>query len=49
MKAGTAGGIEVVVKAINTHVNNSDVCKWGCATLKNMTCDNGKSFDKQNK
>ena len=37
MKAGAAGGIEVVVKAINTHINNSDVCKQGCGALWNMS------------
>ena len=36
MKAGAAGGIEAVVKAINTHINNAGVCEKGCATLYNM-------------
>ena len=46
VKTGTAGGIEVVVKAINTHINNVDVCEWGCGALMNMTLNNGKSTDK---
>ena len=41
MKAGAAGGIEAVVKAINTHIDNVDVCKLGCGALRNMTV-NGK-------
>ena len=45
VKAGTAGGIEAVVKAINTHINNADVCEQGCGALWNMTV-NGKNTDK---
>ena len=45
MKAGAAGGIEAVVKAINTHIDNADVCKQGCDVLINMTV-NGKILDK---
>ena len=37
MKAGTAGGIEAIVKAINTHIDNVDVCEWGCSALWNVT------------
>ena len=36
MKAGAAGGIEAVVKAINKHIGNAGVCDKGCATLYNM-------------
>ena len=43
MKAGKAGGVEVVVKAINTHIDNVDVCFSGCGALFNMTVNNGKS------
>ena len=46
MKAGTAGGIEAVVKAINTHIGSVDVCRTGCATLLNMII-NGKALIKQ--
>ena len=45
MKAGAAGGIEAVVKAINTHINNANVCYQGCGALWNMTF-NGKNTDK---
>ena len=38
-----AGGIEAVVKAINTHINNTGVCKAGFGALKNMTFNNGKN------
>ena len=50
MKAGAAGGIEAVVKAINTHINNADVCEKGCGALNNMTL-NGKNtyINKTNK
>ena len=45
MKAGKAGGVEVVVKAINTHIDNAIVCKQGCTALNNMVL-NGKNTDK---
>ena len=45
MKAGAAGGIEAVVKAINTHIDNADVCKSGCGALWIMTV-NGKNTTK---
>ena len=45
MKAGTVGGIEAVVKAVNTHIDNAGVCEWVCRALINMT-DNGKNTDK---
>ena len=46
MKAGAAGGIEAVVKAINIHIENVDICEYGCGALCNMTANNGKNFDK---
>ena len=48
MKAGAAGGIEAIVKAVNTHIDNSDVCYSGCAALFSMTFDNGKNTDTLN-
>ena len=42
MKAGAAGGIEAVVKAVNTHINNAGVYKNGCGALRSMTLNNGK-------
>ena len=42
MKAGAAEGIEAAVKAINTHIDNADVCENGCIALMSMTFDNGK-------
>ena len=45
VKVGTAGGIEAVVKAINTHINNADVCEQGCGALASMAA-NGKNTDK---
>ena len=41
VKAG-AGGVEAVVKAINTHINNAGVCYQGCGAFRNMTANNGK-------
>ena len=43
MKAGTAGGIEAVVKAINAHIKNADVCEKGCCALLNITFNNRKN------
>ena len=34
--------MEAVVKAINTHIKNADVCYRGCGALWNMTF-NGKN------
>ena len=48
VKVRTAGGIEVVVKAINTHIGNADVCEWGCGALYNLVDVNGKTL-KSNK
>ena len=45
VKAGTAGGIEAVVKAINTHIDNPGVCRTGCGALWNMA-NNSKNTDK---
>ena len=47
MKAESTGGIEAVVKAISTHINNADVCERGCIALANMTVNNGKSIVKK--
>ena len=47
MKAGTGGGIEVVVKAINAHINNVGMCHAGCGALNNMTNNNSKTVTKQ--
>ena len=46
MKAGAAGGIEAVVKAINTHINNADVCRTGCGALWDMA-NNSKTLISQ--
>ena len=43
MKAVTVGGIEAVVKAINTHIKLSYVCENGCGALLSMTGGNGKN------
>ena len=47
MKAGTAGGIETVIKVINAHMNDADVCEQGCWAFGNMTIDGGDSDKKQ--
>ena len=41
-----AGGIEAVVKAVNTHINNADVCEKGCGALFSMTVNNCKNTNK---
>ena len=43
MRAVEVGGIEAVVKAINTHISNVCVCIAGCGTLVIMTV-NGKNI-----
>ena len=45
MRAVAIGGIEAVVKAINTHIENPDVCEKGCGALFNMTFSNGINTD----
>ena len=42
VKVRTVGGIEAVVKAINTHIDNFCVCYTGCVALGVMTKSNGK-------
>ena len=37
-----AGGIEVVLEAMNKHVRNGDVCLVGCASLALMVRNNCK-------
>ena len=36
-RAAMIGGIEAVVNAINTHINNAGICYTGCGALCNMT------------
>ena len=43
MKAGAEGGIDAVVKAINTHIDNAGMCEKGCDVLMSMTFNNGKN------
>ena len=45
MKIGAAGGIEAVMRAINTHIGNADVCEQGCGALWNMIIGNSKIND----
>ena len=46
IKAGKVGGIEAVVKAINTNITDVDVCEQGCGALCNMTAK-GKMHQKK--
>ena len=48
VKAEAAGGIEAVVRAIGTHINNAGVCECGCGVLFVITV-NGKTNDNINK
>ena len=40
-KAGECGVVETIVSAMKTHMNNADVCEYGCGALWNITV-NGK-------
>ena len=42
MKAGAVGGIETVLKTINTHIGNVGVCRVVYVSLFSMVFDNGK-------
>ena len=46
MKAGAAGGIEAVVKAINAHICDVDVCEKGCRALLSIIHNNSENTDK---
>ena len=39
-----AEGVYVIIKAINTHIDNVDVCMNGCGALSVMTFDNSTFF-----
>lgn len=41
-KAGDAGAINVILRAMKTHIESVDVCKFGCGALWSITDDNGK-------
>ena len=43
MKVGAAGGIEAVVKVINSHIYNADVCCQSCNVLDALIPDEGKT------
>ena len=48
MKAGTAGGIEAVVKAIDTHIDSADACKYGFGALLEIitnNCNNNEALN----
>ena len=36
MKAGEAGGIETMVKVLEAHINNFEICKQGCMAIMVM-------------
>ena len=42
IKAGEAGAIEMIVKAMNTYINDAVICELGCGTLVNITWNYGK-------
>ena len=48
VKVGAAGGIETVIKAINTHTDNAHVYLSGCGALWSVTINNGKIIRKAN-
>ena len=42
-KAGEAGAIDVILCAMKRHMDNINVCKFGCGALWNITENNGKT------
>ena len=40
--ARKAGGIEAVIKVINAHLDDPEICGVGCATLGTMVIGDGK-------
>ena len=44
--AGKVGAIEAIVKAMNTHINNANLCENGCGALTNIAI-NGNLFQHQ--
>lgn len=42
MEAGKARAIETIMKAMNKHINNSNICESGYNLLLNMVNYNGK-------
>ena len=43
-KAGKVCGISAVIKALNVHICNTNVCQCGCAALWNMTTLSSKTW-----
>ena len=41
-KAGTIGTIEAIVKALNKHTDNAEVCNSGCGALWVIIEENSK-------
>ena len=46
MMAGKVGSIETVIRAINAHVHNTELCGNGCAALIGMMTLNSKKHTK---
>ena len=47
MIAGRVGAINIVMHAMDVHMNNPDVCEQGCKTLKNIAFINCKTSKHQ--
>ena len=43
-KCGELGGIDIILNAIKTHINNTDVCEKGCLALSNITLTSNNSI-----
>ena len=37
VKAGKENAIETILSAVKTHINNINLCKFGCGALGNIT------------
>ena len=48
MKAGAAGAIEAVVKAMNAHIDSANVGEQGCGALWSITFNNCKNNNTTN-
>ena len=44
MMAGKVGSIETVIRAINAHIKNAELCGNGCAALIGITTEGKKTY-----
>ena len=44
MIARKAGAIETIVESMKVHINNADICCYGCETLRKIIVNNSKQI-----